>query len=212
MFIVFPITSRFDWFTFHQQCRLVYLSPAVSIWFTFHQQCRLVCLSPAVSIGLLFTCSVDWFAFHQQCQIGGDVTPTTPFGELVSMLTNSICCPANPPSVTGGSALVTCGPVHSVSRTCARHAQLPLSMDLFEPLADQWKQEQPMVSRDAVDCGQCGGNGPVKICLHSSSALTPCHRPAASINKMQPVLPPNCPRPKVKVVAPPSVPKGEHCV
>ena len=142
----------------------------------------------------------------------GDVTPTTPFSELVSTPTNSICCPANPPSMTGGCALATSGPVHPVSRTCAKHARLPLSMDLFEPLADQWKQEQPTVSRDAASCGQCGGNGPVKVCLHSSSALTPCHRPAASINKMQPVLPPNCPRPKVKVVAPPSVPKGEHCV
>lgn len=35
------------------------------------------------------------------------------------------------------------------------------------------------------------------------------NRPSATISKLQPVLPPHCPKPKIKAVAPPVLPPGD---
>lgn len=79
----------------------------------------------------------------------------------------------------------------------------PLKPELFEPLQEKTEQAESIEIMHQSQ-GHAGG----KLRPHSTSS-GPYARPAATINKMQPVLPPHCPRTKVKAVPPPSLPPGK---
>jgi hypothetical protein len=80
-------------------------------------------------------------------------------------------------------------------RSEKNYSRMPLKPELFEPLQEGGEEVQTR-------------RGSRHSSTSSSSSLGSTSRQSATINKLQPVLPPHCPRPKVKAVAPPSVPQG----
>ena len=131
-----------------------------------------------------------------------DSTPSTPSENYPNTpsATSTWTNWPNPPNAGGGRT--ENGRPHTISSAYEKsyHTRPALSSQLFEPptpgsLEGQGQQEQTEQ-----------GAGAVKRDRPHSVMSVPYSRPAAQINKMQPVLPPLGPKPKSRAVAPPKVP------
>lgn len=133
-----------------------------------------------------------------------DSTPTTPSGNMVTTPTASVSSASSQPVIAPIVLKQERVRPHTISVSSEKtHTSRPaLKPELFEPLPE--KADQGEV--DMRDQSQAHAGG--KIRPHSTASSGPYARPAATINKMQPVLPPHCPRPKIKAVPPPSLPPG----
>ncbi|PVD20796.1 hypothetical protein C0Q70_18957 [Pomacea canaliculata] len=131
-----------------------------------------------------------------------DSTPTTPSGNMVTTPTASVSSASSQPVIAPIVLKQERVRPHTISVSSEKtHTSRPaLKPELFEPLPE--KADQGEV--DMRDQSQAHAGG--KIRPHSTASSGPYARPAATINKMQPVLPPHCPRPKIKAVPPPSLP------
>lgn len=100
----------------------------------------------------------------------------------------------NPPSTTKAD---TNNRPHTISSAYEKnHTRPSLNPQLFEPPPQESAEDEQGQIRH-----------PLKKKSHSIIENSPYTRPAsASINKMQPMLPPLAPKPKVKAVAPPKIP------
>ena len=134
-----------------------------------------------------------------------DSTPTTPSANLVTTPTPSTGSTNSLPATTTSAIpkLDRARP-HTISAASEKaYSRLPLKPELFEPLPEKVETGEGMEVRE----GQGHGGG--KMRPQSAAAASGQYgKAAATINKMQPVLPPHCPRPKVKAVAPPALPPG----
>ncbi|XP_025115085.1 MTSS1-like protein isoform X4 [Pomacea canaliculata] len=137
-----------------------------------------------------------------------DSTPTTPSGNMVTTPTASVSSASSQPVIAPIVLKQERVRPHTISVSSEKtHTSRPaLKPELFEPLPE--KADQGEV--DMRDQSQAHAGG--KIRPHSTASSGPYARPAATINKMQPVLPPHCPRPKIKAVPPPSLPPGAQPV
>lgn len=140
-----------------------------------------------------------------------DSTPTTPSANFVPTPTgpptNTNSLP-HPSSAAAAFHRIDRNRPHTISAGSEKHyASRPsVKPELFEPLPEKVEQGEGVDMRD-----QGTARGEKKVRPHSTST-GPYARPAATINKMQPVLPPHCPRPKVKAVPPPTLPPGAQPV
>ena len=133
-----------------------------------------------------------------------DSTPTTPSASFVTTPTASTGSTNSLPSAASSAPKIDRARPHTISAASEKMYSRPaLKPELFEPLPEKAELGDGVERRD--------GHGGGKLRSHSTStaAAGPYMRPAATINKMQPVLPPHCPRPKVKAVAPPVLPPGQ---
>ncbi|KAK3745806.1 hypothetical protein RRG08_030679 [Elysia crispata] len=115
-----------------------------------------------------------------------DSTPTTPSDSTPSASSTW----NNWPNLPGATSrpLDPTRP-HTISSAYEKgHSRPALKPDLFEPPVEDIEM-RPKTTRS-----------------QSQSHYHPQHRPSATISKLQPVLPPHCPKPTVKAVAPPMVP------
>ncbi|KAL8558627.1 hypothetical protein ACOMHN_058186 [Nucella lapillus] len=137
-------------------------------------------------------------SLHQDtCQNSTDTqdsssTPGSPCADLDATLTPSAFSAHSLPFGPSASRLDRARP-HTISAASEKaFARLPLKPELFEPLPEG----------EGEGRGQEGGKGRSQ----SMSVDSPYMRPAAAITKMQPILPPHCPKPRVKAVPPPALP------
>ncbi|KAL8603309.1 hypothetical protein ACOMHN_054005 [Nucella lapillus] len=139
-----------------------------------------------------------------------DSTPTTPSASQVATPTPSSGSSSNSlPSVSSPVARHQRARPHTISAGSEKaYSRMPLKPELFEPLPEKAELVEGAVKREGHGQGRAGG----KVRSHSSSGATYGRQAGATINKMQPVLPPHCPRPKVKAVPPPALPPGAQPV
>ncbi|XP_076449389.1 uncharacterized protein LOC143285839 [Babylonia areolata] len=124
-------------------------------------------------------------------------TPGSPLSDLDSTLTPSSFSTNSLPFSAATSSKLDRARPHTISAGSEKsYARLAVKPELFEPLAEKSEAGEEMKSQ------QDG----MKVRSQSMSSESHYARPAAGINKMQPVLPPHCPKPKVKAVAPPTLP------
>ncbi|XP_076470702.1 uncharacterized protein LOC143300712 isoform X3 [Babylonia areolata] len=143
-----------------------------------------------------------------------DSTPTTPSAHLATTPT-----PSSGSSASSNSLPSVSSPVskrdrvrpHTISAGSEKMYSRPaLKPELFEPLPEKGEGVEGVEMREGHGKGRAAGGKPRS---HSSSGGAHAHgRQSATINKMQPVLPPHCPRPKVKAVPPPALPPGAQPV
>lgn len=131
-----------------------------------------------------------------------DSTPSTP-SENYPNTPSATSTWTNWPNPPNAGAKTENSRPHTISSAYEKsyHSRPALSSQLFEPptpgsLESQQQQPEP---------------GVLKRDRPNSVMSVPYSRPAAQINKMQPVLPPLGPKPKSRAVAPPKVPSiGKH--
>ncbi|CAL1546265.1 unnamed protein product [Lymnaea stagnalis] len=112
-----------------------------------------------------------------------DSTPTTPSDNTPSASSTW----NNWPNLPGAPKIDPARP-HTISSTYEKgHSRPPLKLDMFEPP----QEDMEVSSKPSRSTSQ-------KIAGHK--------RPSATISKLQPVLPPHCPKPKGVAVAPPMLP------
>lgn len=137
-----------------------------------------------------------------------DSTPTTPSASFVTTPTASSGSTNSLPSASSSAPRFDRARPHTISATSEKmYARPPLKPELFEPLPEKAELSEGVEVRQGQGKGH--GRGAGKLRPQSGSTAGPYTRPSATINKMQPVLPPHCPRPKVKAVAPPVLPPGQ---
>ncbi|XP_052231063.1 protein MTSS 1-like isoform X6 [Dreissena polymorpha] len=142
-----------------------------------------------------------------------DSTPSTP-SENYPNTPSATSTWTNWPNAPNTSVKTENGRPHTISSAYEKsHTRPALSSQLFEPPPQQGSLQNQSQSE-----GQIEGQGQAEQRLlkrdrpHSTMTM-PYTRPAAQINKMQPVLPPLGPKPKSRAVAPPRVPSiGEQPV
>uniref|UniRef100_A0A0B7A4B2 IMD domain-containing protein n=1 Tax=Arion vulgaris TaxID=1028688 RepID=A0A0B7A4B2_9EUPU len=117
-----------------------------------------------------------------------DSTPTTPSDNTPSASSTW----NNWPNMPGNPRLDQSRP-HTISSAYEKgHTRPALKPDIFEP-PQETVEMRPKTLRSLSQ---------------SSNSSSRENRPSATISKLQPVLPPHCPKPKIKAVAPPMLPPG----
>lgn len=134
-----------------------------------------------------------------------DLTPSTP-SESYPNTPSATSTWTNWPNPPNGGKNES-GRPHTISSAYEKsHSRPALSQDLFQPPPPGALEN--LRSADGIQKSDPGG---LKRDRPHSTMSVPYSRPSASINKMQPVLPPLGPKPKSRAVAPPKVPSiGEQ--
>ncbi|BFZ19245.1 hypothetical protein BsWGS_22283 [Bradybaena similaris] len=115
-----------------------------------------------------------------------DSTPTTPSDNMPSASSTWNNWPNLP-----GNSKTDQGRPHTISSAYEKgHSRPALKPHMFEPPLAETVEMRPKTVRS------------------QSQTSTRENRPSATISKLQPVLPPHCPKPKMKAVAPPMLPPG----
>ncbi|CAG5116271.1 unnamed protein product, partial [Candidula unifasciata] len=115
-----------------------------------------------------------------------DSTPTTPSDNTPSASSTWNNWPNLP-----GNPKMDQGRPHTISSAYEKgHSRPALMPHMFEPPIVETVEMRPKTIRS------------------QSQTSTRESRPSATISKLQPVLPPHCPKPKIKAVAPPMLPPG----